>query len=115
MYEIYVMELADFINAALNSGNAVAILMAGLVYVIIHVQRRQTGVQRNAEIDNMLKRINELETKRQLTEKDVHELQRRADSTDKHFSNIENELKAINETLTELCVLMRTIKKPTGK
>lgn len=105
------MEIAQFVGECLKSGNAWAIIMGAVVYLIIYLQRQKTSVQRNAESSSLNDRLAKLETERQLMEKDVKELQRRADSTDKHFNNIETELKSINETLTELCVLMRTRKK----
>lgn len=111
----HIMELVQFVGECLKSGNAWAIICAAIVYLIIYLQRQKTSVQRNSESNDINEKLAQLETKRQLMEKDVHELQRRADSTDKHFNNIETELKSINETLTELCVLMRTSKKSGRK
>lgn len=86
---------------ALNSGNISSVICAGIVYLIIHYQRKQTGTQRD--------------TDKELMKKDIENLKDRADKTDDHFTRIENQLSEINKSIVRLCTLIESQQKAIEK
>ena len=94
--------MEDMLINALESGNATAILGCLLVYLIIHIQRRNTASDRDETINELRKEITELQKENELKQKDINYLMT-------ENSVVKEDLKEIKGTLNQMAISLAEI------
>lgn len=94
--------MENLLSEAISSGNATSIIAALLVYLIIHVQRRSTGTERDAEIAKLTKEIHALNTEKELMQKDI-------DTLKEESAGIKEDIKEIKQTLQNISISIAKI------
>lgn len=89
--------MEDMLINALESGNATAILGCLLVYLIIHIQRRNTATNRDETLNELRKEIADLQKENELKQKDINYLMN-------ENSVVKEDLKEIKGTLNQIAI-----------
>lgn len=94
--------MEDLIVSAFQSGNAMAILAAVIVYVVIYIQRKNTREERNDTTDKLITEIAELKKENSLKSKDIEYLM-------SENSVVKEDIKEIKNTLNQMAISLATI------
>ena len=94
--------MEDMLVNALSSGNATAILGSLLVYLIIHIQRRNATTSRDKDIEALKKDITDLQKENELKQKDITYLMQ-------ENSVVKEDLKEIKGTLNQMAISLAEI------
>lgn len=87
---------------ALESGNITAVLGCLLVYLIIHIQRKNTASDRDKSLDELKKEIADLQKENELKQKDI-------DFLLQENSGIKDDIKEIKGTLNQMAISLAEI------
>lgn len=92
-----------------NTGNATAIIVGGIIYLVIFFQRNNTAKKRDdasanlqKQIDDINKKISVYETEKQLMQKDIEHLK-------EENVGIKEDIKEIKDTLHTIALAMERI------
>lgn len=98
--------MEDFLIKALQSGNVTGMLCSIILYLIIHVQRKNTATYRDSQIEDLQKvhaqEINKLKIEKELMEKDIEFLK-------DENSTVKSDIKEIKTTLQQIALSLATI------
>ena len=94
--------MENFLTTAVTSGNALAIIGSLLVYLIIHVQRRNTATTRESENASLKEEIHNLKVNDELKQKDIAWL------LDEN-RDIKKDIKEMKETLNRMAISLAEI------
>lgn len=101
--------MEDLIMKFVDTGNATAIIVGGILYLIIFFQRKNTATKRDdtsaslqKQIDELKKVQNEFEIEKQLMQKDIDHLK------DENIG-IKEDIKEIKDTLHTIALAMERI------
>ena len=94
--------MEEIITSAFQSGNAMAVIAAAIVYVIIYIQRKNTREERNDTTDKLITEIAELKKENSLKAKDIDYLM-------SENSAVKEDIKEIKNTLNQMAISLATI------
>lgn len=94
--------MEELINTAFQSGNVTAIIAAAIVYVIIYIQRKNTGADRDTINEKLVAEIAELKKENSLMEKDIEYLKT-------ENSGVKEDIKEMKQTLNQMAISLATI------
>lgn len=107
--------MEDILTTAFQTGNATAIVAAVVVYVIIHFQRKNTGVTRNEEFDELKSEINELKKENELKEKDIEILKTECLDIKQDLKEMKIAIQSIQVSLEKITAYYDFLKTQTQK
>lgn len=91
----------SFLQELMASG-PLGIIAAGIVYLVIHIQRRNTGESRDKETLKLTNEISELSKEKELMKKDISYLMN-------ENIGIKEDLKEIKQTLNNMALALERI------
>lgn len=94
--------MEELIKTAFESGNATAILAAALVYLVVHIQRKNTAATRDTVIDELREKQNQIEKEYMLMKKDV-------DNLNTETGGIKEDIKEMKQTLNQMAISLTKI------
>ena len=106
--------MENILVSAFESGNATAILVGVLVYLIVYMQRKNTATARDDSAHKMTDKISSLEKENELMKKDIEYLMNENSGLKEDIKEIKGTLNQIAISMAELTAQYKTINKAKG-
>jgi uncharacterized protein YoxC len=103
--------MEDILMAAIQSGNATAILSGVLVYLIVFLQRKNTAASRDESINKLKEEIDHLKQQNMLKQKDIEYLMQENSGIKEDIKEIKGTLNQIAISIAEIATQYKNVKE----